>query len=163
MKKISLCLVMAFMASLAMAQTRVKVQFVDGTNAKGAEGSAMVADGHLYTKWCYSKAGDMPYYVILSTVDNPIVLKQYALATGDDTNWYPDRNPISWNVYGSNDQKSWTLIDEQKRNLKMQDENEQVYTFPVKSASTAYKYYKLEFKKLRAGSMIQLSEIYLYK
>ena len=142
-------------------QTPVKATFVSGTGRDGKEGAAMVADGRLFSKWCIDEPRQMPYSVILDAGEQTPI-SEYRFVTGDDTHTYPDRNPVSWKVSGSNDQKSWTTVDEQKNNPRLRDENEQEYRF--KTATTGnYRYYRFEFLKMTDGTRLQLSEIKLYK
>lgn len=42
------------------------------------------------------------------TFSNPITMNQYSITTANDV---PDRDPISWNLYSSSDNKIWNLID----------------------------------------------------
>ena len=124
MKRSALVCTLAALCTGAMAQDRVKLSFVDGTMPDGREGSRMVADGLKSTKWCVDAPQRMPYYVILST-ESAVQPCEYSLTTGNDTHSYPDRNPASWMVYGSNDQSSWKLIDEKHSYFRMTDLNEQ--------------------------------------
>lgn len=141
--------------------TPVAVTFVSGTQPQGKEGSAMVADGHKWTKWCLDAPDEMPYRVILDAA-GATALKAYALVTAEDTHYYPSRNPIAWNIYGSDDLKQWTLIENIKYSRRLDDQNEQTYLFPIKE-SRAWRYYKFEFTRMAEGTRIQLSEISLYK
>ena len=142
-------------------QTPVKATFVKGSGGEGKEGAAMVADGRLFTKWCIDEPRQMPYSVVLDAgAQMPIT--EYRFYTGDDTHSYPDRNPVTWRMSGSNDQQNGTTLDEQKNNRLLRDENEQEYRF--KPAATGnYRYYRFEFLKMTSGTRIQLSEIKLYK
>ena len=89
-------------------------------------------------------------------------ITEYRFVTGDDTHSYPDRNPVTGRVSGSNDQKQWTTLDEQKNNRLLRDENEQEYRF--KSAATgSFRYYRFEFIRMAGDTRLQLSEIKLYK
>ena len=63
---------------------------------------------------------------------------------------------------GSNDKQLWTVIDEQKRNPRLRDENEQEYRFKL-AAEGQYRYYRFEFLRMTGGTRLQLSEIKLYK
>ncbi len=139
----------------------VKVTFVDGTSAESKEGAPLVVDGHKWTKWCLDEPQKMPYQV---TVDagKQIALKGYALTTAEDTHTYPTRNPISWNIYGSNDCKEWQLVKQVKYNRDLRDENEQTYKFSIKD-SKAWRYYKFEFTRMTEGTRMQLAEIGLYE
>ena len=142
-------------------QLPVKATFVGGTGASGKEGAAMVADGRLFSKWCIDEPRQMPYSVVLDAGEK-IALSEYRFVTGDDTHSYPQRNPITWRVSGSNDQKSWTTLDEQKNNRRMRDENEQEYRFKP-AASADFRYYRFEFLKMADGTRLQLSEIKIYR
>lgn len=158
----TLCLMSANANAQHPNVEKVNATFVEGTKSRPEkESAAMVADGYLHTKWCIDDASHMPYYAVLDA-QSKVAVKAYALATGDDTNWYPGRNPMTWNVYGSDDKKNWQLIDAVKRDQKMADENEQFYYYHVKEAS-AFRYYKFEFVKMWAGTRLQLSEIRLFK
>ena len=143
-----------------VAQTPAKVTFVSGSGS-GKEGAAMVADGRLFSKWCIDDSRQMPYTVVLDAGE-AIGLTEYRFVTGDDTHTYPDRNPISWKVSGSNDKQAWTTIDEQKDNRRLRDENEQEYRFS-NVPKGQYRYYRFEFTKMAAGTRLQLSEIKLFK
>ena len=65
-------------------------------------------------------------------------------------------------MYGSNDQKEWTPLDEVKYDRRMRDENEQTYLFRIKE-SKAWRYFKFEFTRMTEGTRLQLSEIELYE
>lgn len=139
----------------------VKVTFVDGTSPDGKEGARLVVDGHKWTKWCLDEPQQMPYQVTLDA-GTPTAIKGYALTTGDDASTYPFRNPISWNIYGSNDRKDWHVVEQVKYNRDLGEDNEQTYTFAVKE-SKAWRYYKFEFTRMPESTRMQLAEIKLYK
>ena len=127
----------------------------------GKEGPEMACDGRLFTKWCIDEPGQMPYTITLDAGSQTAVT-EYRFWTGDDTHTYPSRNPVCWRFSGSNDKQTWTVLDEQKNNRRLRDENEQEFRFmpPVKGQ---YRYYRFEFIKMTAGTRLQLSEIKLYK
>ena len=152
-------------------QTPVKAVFVS-TNTKSApatqrrrpmmpEDASMVCDGFLHTKWCIDEPSQMPYSVTLDAGEE-IVLGEYRLCTGDDTHYYPSRNPVAWRVSGSNDKQTWTTVDERQNNRLLRDENEQEYRFKTKQTAT-FRYYRFDFLRMTEGTMFQLSEIKLYK
>lgn len=143
-----------------VAQTPVKATFVSGSG-NGKEGAAMVADSRLFSKWCIDEPSEMPYNVVLDA-GVPTVITEYRFVTGDDTHTYPDRNPVAWRMSGSNDQQKWTVLDEQKNNRRLRDENEQEYRFKPAS-SGSFRYYRFEFTKMASGTRLQLSEIKLFK
>ena len=121
----------------------------------------MVTDGFLHTKWCIDEPSQMPYTVTLDAGSQTPVI-EYRFCKGDDTHSYPERNPVAWRMSGSNDQKTWTPLDEQTSNYRLRDENEQEYRFRPK-ATGQYRYYRFEFLRMSAGTRLQLSEIKLYK
>ena len=142
-------------------QMPVKASFVSGSGRDGKEGAAKAADGWMFTKWCIDEPRQMPYSITLDAGEQTPI-NEYRFVTGDDTHDYPDRNPVTWKVSGSNDQKSWTVLDEQKGNRLLRDENEQEYRFrPATSGN--YRYYRFEFLKMAGGTRLQLSEIKLFK
>lgn len=142
-------------------QMPVKATYVSGSGRDGKEGAAKAADGWFFTKWCIDEPSQMPYSITLDTGEAASI-SEYRFVTGDDTHDYPERNPISWKMSGSNDQKSWTVLDEQKSNRRLRDENEQEYRFrPATSGN--YRYYRFEFLKMADGTRLQLSEIKLFK
>jgi len=142
-------------------QTPVKATFVSGSGSNNKEGAAMVADGRLFTKWCIDDPKQMPYTVVLDT-EQPTPITEYRLFTADDTHTYPDRNPVTWRMSGSNDKQNWTTLDEQKNNHRLRDENEQEYRFKP-ATKGSFRYYRFEFIRMTAGTRLQLSEIKLYK
>jgi hypothetical protein len=103
----------------------------------------------------------MPYTVVLDT-EQPTPITEYRLFTADDTHTYPDRNPVTWRMSGSNDKQNWTTLDEQKNNHRLRDENEQEYRFKP-ATKGSFRYYRFEFIRMTAGTRLQLSEIKLYK
>ena len=143
------------------AKTAIKTTFVSGSGRDTKEGAAMVSDDLLYTKWCLDEPRQMPYSVVLDAGEQTAV-SEYVFVTGDDTHTYPDRNPVTWSVSGSNDKQNWTPLDEQKFNRRLRDENEQEYRFKVPSPAS-FRYYRFQFIRMAAGTRLQLSEIKLYK
>lgn len=142
-------------------QMPVKATYVSGSGRDGKEGAAKAADGWFFTKWCIDEPSQMPYSITLDAGE-AAPISEYRFVTGDDTHDYPERNPISWKMSGSNDQKSWSVLDEQKSNRRLRDENEQEYRFrPATSGN--YRYYRFEFLKMADGTRLQLSEIKLFK
>ena len=157
-------ILMSFLAlSEALAQAPVKTTFVSGSGRGGQEGPAMICDDQLSTKWCIDFPRLMPYSIVLDAGQQTSIV-EYGLVTGDDTNAYPERNPVTWSVSGSNDKENWTTIDEQKNNRSLPAEGLQEYRFKPKAAGAKgkFRYYRFEFSKMAGGTRIQLSEIYLY-
>ncbi|MBQ1908443.1 MAG: hypothetical protein II681_04095 [Bacteroidaceae bacterium] len=160
-KKLSFCVAATLFSLSLSAQKFVKASFVDGTLPDGDEGARMVTDGMKSTKWCIDAPARLPYFVILEAAE-PIALKEYTLVTGNDTHSYPDRNPSTWFVYGSNDKTSWKLLDERHSNFRMADLNAQEYFFSAQG-KTPCRYFKFVFSEMQADTRLQLSEIGLVK
>lgn len=161
-KRFSVFVALCSISMVMLAQTPVKTSFVSGSDKGGKESADKVTDGRKFSKWCLDNEKKMPYFVVLSVGETPIVLKEYLFTTGDDTASYPDRNPATWVVYGSNDMKTWKVLDEKNSHLRMGAMNAQDYYFPVKPKD-AYKFFKFEFHEMQEGTRIQLSEISLMK
>ncbi len=153
---------MAFFAvSEALAQAPVRTTLTSGTGRGDIESPDMICDGRLSTKWCIDEPGQMPYSITLDAGEQ-VPASEYLFATGDDTHDYPDRNPVSWRVSGSNDRQTWTTLDEQRYNRRLGDENEQEYRFRM-AATGSYRYYRFEFLRMAGGTRLQLSEVRLFR
>ena len=149
------------LTTTVLAQETIKTKFVSGTGNDREEGPEMICDGDVSTKWCIDEPENMPYTIILDA-GTPTDFAEYGFVTGNDTQDYPDRNPVTWRVSGSNDKQNWTTIDNQENDRTLRDENEQEYRFkPAKKGQ--FRYYRFEFLKMADGTRIQLSEINLHK
>lgn len=102
--------------------------------------------------------GDIPFSVTWKMVE-PVTLSAYTLYTANDTETYPDRNPKSWKIYGSEDGKEWVEVG-QISNGSMPISNYTGKTFHLEN-STAYRYYKWEITESE-GSSFQIAEMLLY-
>ncbi len=160
-KKLTIAVLTIAMATNVLAQEKVKTVFDSGTTTVEKEGAAMAADGKMYTKWCIDDKSQLPYTIVLDA-KQPTKISEYGLVTGDDTSTYKGRNPQTWKVLGSNDKKTWELVDEMKFDRRMRDENEQEYRYKVKGEKE-YRYYMFKFLMMTEGTRLQLSEINLYK
>ena len=163
MRHLSLILMSFFALSEALAQAPIKTTLVSGSGRGGQEGPAMICDDQLSTKWCIDFPRLMPYSIVLDAGQQTGVV-EYGLVTGDDTNAYPERNPVTWKVSGSNDKENWTTLDDQKNNRSLPAEGLQEYRFKPTAAGAKdkFRYYRFEFFRMAGGTRIQLSEIYLY-
>ncbi len=149
------------LTSSVLAQETIKTKLVSGTGSDIEEGPAMICDGDASTKWCVDEPSHMPYVIILDA-GTPTDFAEYGFVTGNDTQDYPDRNPVTWRVSGSNDKQNWTTIDTQENDRTLRDENEQEYRFKL-AKKGQFRYYRFEFLKMADGTRIQLSEINLHK
>jgi len=86
-----------------------------GSNSPGEE-AMNVIDGTRDTKWLDSQFNDADevsqtgssLLIIDTGTGNSIAFNGYRWATANDE---PGRDPVSWNIYGSQDGASWVLLD----------------------------------------------------
>ena len=112
-------------------------------------------DGNTDTKWCFNFSQNA--YVIFKASRLGAV-SGYTITTGNDSGDYAGRSPKSWTLYGSNDQKNWTIIDQVSNDVVLQDENATAYNYNC-SSSAEYEYFKWEITE--GGSLLQVSELKL--
>ena len=163
-KKLSFCVAATLFSLSLSAQKFVKASFVDTFYNKDANGFYDFVNSNEKNEQVRPNmmlAAALPYFVILEVAE-PIALKEYTLVTGNDTHSYPDRNPSTWFVYGSNDKTSWKLLDERHSNFRMADLNAQEYFFSAQG-KTPCRYFKFVFSEMQADTRLQLSEIGLVK
>ncbi|MBB5352730.1 hypothetical protein HNR46_002978 [Haloferula luteola] len=91
----------------------VPVTVTGGQNsATSNEGAVKIVDGLVSTKWLTSiTANDGDARYLYFDFGTPIEIDGYNFATGGDTLTYPNRNPVSWKLEGSNDASEWTILD----------------------------------------------------
>ena len=133
----------------------------DGNNISSAtEGISMMFDNDYTTKYG-DGGGSGDILTITWTFEEAFVPKAYIVVTGGDTSKYPDRNPVSWKLYGSSDGEEWTLIsDIVSPGLEAVDSTPYGYGI---YESSEYSHYKLEVRKTNSSTFFQLSEFTLYK
>lgn len=82
----------------------------------------------------------------------------YGLVTGNDTDEYPERNPVSWALYGATEDGEWVLLDAVKEG-NLQEENFAMHVFSI---DNAHAYTRFCFALENQSGTIQLSELLLY-
>lgn len=130
---------------------------VTGGTGWGDSPLSALLDNDATTKFGCSGAGDAWAIIIAS---EPVAVKQYSFVTGADTYNYPARNPRSWKLEGSNDNQTWTLIDEHNDfdAYKIHSVNKQEFEFPVNGTET-FKFFK--FSATSTGDGFQLGEFWI--
>ena len=130
---------------------------VTGGNGWGDSPLSALLDNDARTKFGCSGAGDAWAIMIAS---EPVAVQQYSFVTGADTYNYPARNPRSWKLEGSNDNQTWTLIDEHNDfdAYKIHSVNRQEFEFPVNGTET-FKFFK--FSATSTGDGFQLGEFWI--
>jgi uncharacterized protein YjdB/poly(3-hydroxybutyrate) depolymerase len=87
---------------------------------------------------------------------NSYVVTQYTITSADD---FPDRDPKSWNLLGSNDGSVWTTLDIRTNELFSSRSQKNSYTF---TNSAAYTYYRLQINSVNdpvTATGVQLAEL----
>ncbi len=124
-----------------------------------AEDSINLFDGYESSKYCVLLDGTVE---VIWSMESELPVSAYALATGNDTAEYPDRNPPSWELYGSADgsEESWELID------AVEDpglpEANYAYKGYVLKKTVRYQYFRILFQSGEEQIYMQLSELHLY-
>jgi hypothetical protein len=109
-----------------------------GQNTTGNEGADKAFDGSTSTKW-YNGTGATDWI-------------QYKISSANDV---PARDPVSWQVLGSNDGVSWTTLDTRTGQSFAARFQTNTYNVPV---TAAYEYYRLNITANGGDAGIQLSE-----
>lgn len=128
---------------------------VTGGNGWGDSPLSALLDNDANTKFGCSEAGDAWAIIIAS---EQVAVKQYSIVTGADTYKYPARNPVSWKLEGSNDNQTWTLIDEKDQTYQLKSFNKYENVIEVNGTET-YKFFKFSATKLGGG--FQLGEFWI--
>jgi len=129
---------------------------VTGGNGWGDSPVAGLIDNNTETKFGCGGTGDAWAIIIAS---EPTTVQQYSLVTGADTYNYPSRNPVSWKLEGSNDNQTWTLIDEKVQTYQLKSFNKFENVVEVGGTEEAYKYFKFSVTQIADG--FQLSELWI--
>jgi len=84
------------------------------------------------------------------------VAMQYTITSAND---FPDRDPKSWNLLGSNDGSAWTTLDTRTNEAFIGRSQKNSYTF---TNSAAYIYYRLQINSVNdpaTATGVQLAEL----
>ena len=132
------------------------------TGANAQEGSSCLFDHNPDTKWCNTKVEQAREEIFFHT-NEPVKAIQYSLTMANDHESNPNRVPVAWTLYGSNDNASWTAIDKgdagDKKTLLSAQNGEKV-TFSIMHRGE-YRYYKLVFDTPGADG-VQFADFELY-
>ena len=128
---------------------------VTGGNGWGDSPLSALLDNDAATKFGCSNASDAWAIMIAS---EPVAVKQYSFVTGADTYDNPGRTPRNWKLEGSNDNKTWTIIDEQIQNYKAKTSSMEETVFTVNGTDT-YKFFKFTADNFNGG--FQLGEFWI--
>jgi len=87
---------------------------------------------------------------------NPFIVTQYTITSAVD---FPDRDPKSWKLLGSNNGSTWTTLDTRTNELFSARSQKNSYTF---TNSAAYSYYRLQINTVNdpaTATGVQLAEL----
>ena len=91
-------------------------------------------DNDVTTKYCGSFSQGTTLYIYMDAGE-PVSISGYRITTAADTQVYPNRNPKSWSLYGSNTQSQepgsevWTLLDHREDDTTIGATNYTPYDF----------------------------------
>ncbi|MBK9991286.1 MAG: immunoglobulin domain-containing protein [Verrucomicrobia bacterium] len=120
--------------------------------ASSKEKVALLFDNKTYTKWA-DLSGSTWVEIVLAS---PATLRRYTLAAAID---YPERDPASWTLSGSNDGINWTVIE--TRTAQTWSSRRQTREFVLTTLAEPFARYRFDFR-VASGTITQLSELKLY-
>ncbi len=118
--------------------------------ADAGEGSKKLVDNNNNSKFLI--AGFTPGFWMQLQFPTPEKIGAYTVTSGNDA---PDRDAIDWQLVGSNDGNTWTVLDE--RNGQVFPNRNQVIRFEFDN-NTAYKYYRWIINANGGSNLLQISE-----
>ena len=83
------------------------------------------------------------------------IVTSYTITSAND---FPERDPLSWSLQGSNDGSNWTTIDSRTNQDFPNRFQRRLFKF---NNSTGYTYYRFNMNN-NSGTILQLAEIELY-
>jgi len=116
-----------------------------------AEGIAQLFDGQAATKWLDFSATTWVQFNLTS----PRSLQVYTLTSAND---FPERDPASWTLSGSNDGTTWTVIE--TRAAQSWGSRFLPRSFVLTTPSAAYSRFRFDFQST-SGPITQLAEVEL--
>jgi len=130
----------------------VAVENTNGANSN--EGSPHLVDGDLNTK--YLTFSFPPVFWFQEQFASAQVVNAYTFTSGNDS---PDRDPMDWNLVGSNDGVTWDTLDVRVGEVFPGRNLTQHYT-ANNNSNKAYTYYRVNVTKKQDGGngLFQMSE-----
>ena len=123
----------------------------NGLNTTGAEGADKAFDGSTATKW-FNGTGATDWLQYRFAAGNRFPLSQYRISSANDV---PARDPVSWQILGSNNGIDWTTLDTRSGQSFAARFQTNTYAVPL---TAAYEYYRLNITANGGATGIQLSE-----
>ena len=132
----------------SQAQLSVNIENTGGPDA--SEGSSKVIDGDLATKFLIFTYDPSLYIQLKFRKAEHIT--SYALTSANDS---PTRDPKNWAVSGSNDGKTWVVLDTRTNETFSDRGKTNTYDF---TNTTSYTYYRLNITANDGDTLFQLAE-----
>lgn len=115
------------------------------------EGKAQLFDGDKGTKWLtFATTG-----WVAAQLDKPLTVDHYAITSGNDE---PTRDPVDWQIQGSNNGTDWTTVD--SRTGQSFSQRGQTVDYTVADPQ-AFGYYRLNVTKNGGADIVQVGELEL--
>lgn len=127
--------------------------------ASSQDNSKKAVDLLLGQKWEGSNlAGN---WVTVETGDGQAyAVKSYSFSTHDDGSW-GERAPKSWKIEGSNDNSTWTLIDEVTNDDEIQNANYTTFEYTPANQTDKFRYIKLTLVAMKGTGWTQVGEFHV--
>ncbi len=137
---------------------------VDGPGGHPSEDHTNLFDGDLGSGWCSPFDGESLH--INWQTESPVSPDRYIMYTGYDTAEFPERSPITWTLFATNDPDGkWDVLDSKEGNYELPDENCAPYEVILGElpSEEGYTYFKLAIDAVKNPSEgnIQLGEFRL--
>ena len=130
-------------------QGTLTVNRENGGGPTAGEGSPKLVDGDFNTKYLATYL--QPFWMTLQ-FDEPHIVNIYRLTSGNDA---PSRDPLDWQIQGSNDGENWDVLDERTAEAFSSRNLTREFYFPN---DTAYTYYRLDVLNNNGAGLFQMSE-----
>lgn len=131
-----------------------------GGTTSASETAARTIDGSASSKWCIIAPDEgTQAWTATWTVDlpTPVAVAQYTFTSANDV---PARDPQDWRLLGSADGQDWTELDARQHAATPFTARGQARSFTATN-TTAYRYYRFEFRPKVGTSHFQVAEIAL--
>ncbi|ANI89626.1 hypothetical protein A9P82_10205 [Arachidicoccus ginsenosidimutans] len=136
----------------SMGQLFVSNENDDGPDA--TEGSSKLVDNDITTKFLSFNFN--PDFWMMLAMSSPVKVDEYTLTSGNDS---PDRDPMNWELQGSDDAGHWVTLD--VRNGYTFSDRQQTVSFPLNHPDgNTYLFYRLYVTSTEGGDsgLFQMSE-----
>ena len=115
------------------------------------EGVAQLVDDNTQTKWLDFNATGW----VQASLPAGYTVRSYTLTSANDA---PERDPVNWQLLGSNDGVNWTTVDTRLSQVFANRFSQNTYTVQSPSSFTSY---RLDITSNGSGTLIQLAELEL--